>query len=167
MRAWKVAGVVLGIGGLTALCIFLLLFDAQFELFEVPGQSMSPTIPPGSIVSVRAIGPEETLRHDDLVTFLVPGFDRTAVKRIIGLPGDSIEFRRGRLVRNQEQIDEPYTVQPNESSKPEGPTGDPITAPPQSIYVLGDNRTDSHDSRFFGPVPRSSVLGRVIAVGRR
>jgi signal peptidase I len=75
---------------------------------------------------------------------------------VIGLPGDTLQARDGIVYRNGERLDETYLA-------PDTPTTDldtPITVPEGHVFVMGDNRTNSHDSRKFGPIPESSIVGR-------
>jgi signal peptidase I len=79
------------------------------------------------------------------------------IKRIIGLPGDRISIDRGRVSVNGIVLNEPYVRYPDTRSF------SPVTVPPDSLYVLGDNRADSDDSRFWGFVPENQVLGKALA----
>jgi signal peptidase I len=86
---------------------------------------------------------------------IVPPSDRDFIKRVVGIPGDRITCRDGQLVRNGQKVTEPY-LDP-------GVTTDgcrPTTVGPGELYVMGDNRTNSQDSRAFGVVQRSDVVGR-------
>jgi signal peptidase I len=86
---------------------------------------------------------------------------RDFVKRVIALPGESWEMRRGILYVDGRPVDEPY-LDPTVDARSFGPA----TVPPGRLFVLGDNRADSSDSRFsqLGYVPRDKVVGRAVAV---
>jgi len=86
---------------------------------------------------------------------LVPPSDRDFIKRVVGVPGDEITCPDGRLVRNGELVDEPY-LDPGVTT--EGCK--PLTVAAGKLYVMGDNRTNSQDSRSFGVIDRSDVVGR-------
>ena len=82
-----------------------------------------------------------------------PGTD--LVKRFVGMPGDTIEVRDGALWVNGKKQDEPYVKEPMSALEHFGP----IVVPPDHFFAMGDNRNDSYDSRYFGPVPRANVIG--------
>jgi signal peptidase I len=86
---------------------------------------------------------------------LVPPSDRDFIKRVVGLPGDTITCERGRLVRNGEPVPEPYLDQ---GTTTEGCKKTAVG--PGQLFVMGDNRTNSQDSRTFGVIRRSDVVGR-------
>lgn len=77
------------------------------------------------------------------------------VKRVIGLPGDKIELRNGRVIRNGTPLDEPYTNKEEYHSY----SNTDITVPEGYVWVMGDNRNHSSDSRVIGPVPIQNVIG--------
>ena len=91
-------------------------------------------------------------------------FDKSAqgnyawVKRVIGLPGDTLEFKGGYVYRNGEKLDEPYT---NEPGKMKFERSTPVVVPEGYVFVMGDNRNHSSDGRFIGPVPIDHILGKV------
>jgi len=83
---------------------------------------------------------------------------RLLIKRVVGGPGDVVEIRRGYLYRNGEQLREPYVL------ADAGADWGPYTVPPDTYFVMGDNRYDSYDSRIFGPVPRKYIRGRAAVI---
>jgi len=78
------------------------------------------------------------------------------IKRVVGLPGDEIEGRGGQLFRNGHRVPEPYLASGRTSEF------DPVRIKPGHYWVMGDNREDSADSRVFGQVPRSTLVGRAV-----
>jgi signal peptidase I len=86
---------------------------------------------------------------------VVPPSDRDFIKRVVGLPGDTINCRGGQLVRNGKPVDEPYLDQGTQTDSCER-----TTVPPGQLFVMGDNRGNSQDSRSFGPIEREDVVGR-------
>jgi signal peptidase I len=87
---------------------------------------------------------------------VVPPSDRDFIKRVVGLPGDTIACRRGRLFRNNQPVTEPY-LDPGTQTDNCKPT---VTVRPGQLFVMGDNRGNSQDSRIFGPIERDDVVGR-------
>jgi signal peptidase I len=81
------------------------------------------------------------------------------IKRVVGLPGDTIALRRGRVIRNGAV--ETLDIKPCRSGNAGCDFPQPITVPPGHYFVAGDNRAASDDSRYWGPVPLRAILGRV------
>jgi len=142
---------------LPALLIALLINVFVGQATRVEGQSMEPNLHSDQRlvvekVSYRFHGPQ---RFDVVVLRLPSQGEELLIKRVIGLPGETVEFKNGRVYINGEQLDEPFTV---DETRP-GRSG-AVTVPPLHVYVLGDNRDRSNDSRSFGPVPIDNVVGR-------
>lgn len=126
--------------------------------FKMAGSSMSPTFEDGGRILVR----KDSYRDRDpdrneLVAFLSPTNRRqTWVKRVIGLPGDSLEIRKGIVHINGEALEEVSGIKLDEADHA------PFTIPEHHCYLLGDNRINSRDSRHIGPVPMIALVGKVI-----
>jgi len=99
------------------------------------------------------------VQRGDVVELTMPGTDRLVVKRVIGLPGDTVECRAGRVWRNGAPLDEPYLLADPDYSYTECSAA---TVPPHQLYVLGDHRVVSTDSRAYGPVHEDELHGRVL-----
>ncbi|NIV33593.1 MAG: signal peptidase I [Anaerolineae bacterium] len=129
------------------------LFLAQAT--QVLGQSMEPNLHSTQRVVVEKVtyrffhGP----RRGDIVVIDLPGQTEMLIKRVVGLPGESVEVRNGQVYIDGEQLDEPWTVRPG------GGNYGPQTIPPLRVFVMGDNRGASNDSRSFGPVAIEHVVG--------
>ncbi|MCK4471010.1 MAG: signal peptidase I [Anaerolineae bacterium] len=129
------------------------LFLAQAT--QVLGQSMEPNLHSSQRVVVEKVtyrffhGP----RRGDIVVIDLPGQTEMLIKRVVGLPGEIIEVRGGKVYIEGEQIDETWTVNPG------GSNYGPQTIPPLHIFVMGDNRGASNDSRSFGPVLIDHIVG--------
>jgi signal peptidase I len=132
--------------------------------FYVPSSSMMPTLTMGDRVLVDELTPRFTGYHQgDIVVFHDPGdwlesfgLNDYLVKRIIAVGGDTIQgLADGTVIVNGRTVDEPWTAsqQPFEATVPAG-----------ELWVMGDNRSNSADSRFHGTVPVSDVVGRVFVV---
>ncbi|QWZ09448.1 signal peptidase I [Nocardioides panacis] len=146
---------------LVALPVVLLLLTGRFvaEPFEVASSSMTPTLRDGDEVLGEKLWPHlRGLRRDDLVVFHPPGTDALMVKRVVGLAGDTVALADGRLVVDGRPVPEAYVDLPSVDGVYYGP----VTVPAGSVFVLGDDRASSVDSRSFGPVPRDRVVGRVL-----
>lgn len=95
-------------------------------------------------------------RRGEIVILHVWQYREDLLKRVVGLPGEEIAIHDGRVYVNGQPLNEPYLREPTPGEVP------PTRIPPMHYFVLGDNRDASGDSRYFGPVPRSAIIGRVI-----
>ncbi len=118
-------------------------------VFKSP-PGVEPPVPQPSNVLARGI-------HDIGVALGFAQDQTVLIKRVIGLPGDRVEGRNGHVYINGELLVEPYLPKGTVTS-----TFGPVTVPPGHVFVMGDNRGDSLDSRVFGPIPESSIVGRAI-----
>jgi signal peptidase I len=126
---------------------------------RISSGSMTPTLQPGDVVLVDRRPLEQAdLRRGDLVTFRQPGTGPALLKRLVGLPGDTVVMLDGVLHVNGKPVDEPYV----DFSEWEGMFTARVVVPRGHLYVLGDNRASSVDSRDFGAVPVQAVDGRVV-----
>jgi signal peptidase I len=127
------------------------------EAFWIPSASMVPTLKYGDRVLVnkfiyRFTEPE---RGDVVVFKSVQDDQQDLIKRVVGVPGDKISVRGGRLFVNDELQREPYV----NKKMPDRSFAAPTTVPQNHIFVMGDNRANSQDSRVFGPVPKENIEG--------
>ncbi len=134
-----------------------------FEPFNVPSVSMAPTLQKGDYIMADTWYYDEAApAYGDLAVFNVPGDGGIKyVKRVVGLPGDEIEIRNDVLIRNGQEIDEPYVQLAYPSSGRLSNFG-PITVPSASYFMLGDNRHLARDSRYIGPIDHSLLHARVV-----
>jgi signal peptidase I len=133
------------------------LFLAQAT--RVYGQSMEPNLHSDQRLVVEKLSYSQWLRlrspqRGDVVVVRVKGSSDLLIKRVVGLPGDQVEVRDGHLLVNHEPLTEAYVAQPTYGSY------GPMDVPPLHLFVMGDNRNFSNDSRTFGPVPVKDVVGR-------
>ncbi|MBT2756454.1 signal peptidase I [Mesobacillus foraminis] len=162
-----------GIEWLKALALGLVIFafirTFFFSNYVVEGESMLPTLEEGNKLVVNKIGYEESdLQRFDVIVFHA-NKKEDYVKRIIGLPGDQIEYRDDKLYINGREVDEPYLENYRAKVFDGSLTGDfnleDITGkkkvPKGKLFVLGDNRLGSWDSRHFGYISIDEVVGKV------
>ena len=136
------------------LALIVHLFLAQATI--VYGQSMEPNLHPNQRLivdkfSYRLHAPQ----RDDIVVVNLPEMDEMLVKRIVALPGETVEVRRGPVYVNGAAIPEPYDHDLTAYDMA------PLTLGPLAYFVMGDNRGNSNDSRSFGPITRDEIVGRV------
>jgi signal peptidase I len=187
---WKELPVLIVI----AFAVALLVKTFALQAFYIPSASMEPTLVEGDRVLVEKItywwgepargqvvvfereisgpefvdGPEEEDDGNvfsDIVTafkelFGFPtGDEQDFIKRVVAVEGDEVEGRSGEIYVNGERVDEPY-LQPGDGTA-EFPE---ITIPQDMLFVMGDNRNNSDDSRNFGPIPEDSVVGHAFVL---
>lgn len=145
-----------------AVSVALLVRWLLFQPFFIPSESMVPTLKVGDRVLVNLLGYKlHDIHRGDIIVFKAPPGEATPevkdlVKRVIGLPGDTVQGKQGDGVYiNGRKLEEPY-LPAGITSKDFGP----VTVPPDELFVMGDNRFESKDSTYFGPIKKSSVIGR-------
>jgi signal peptidase I len=142
------------------LAVLSLLIVAFFmRLPQVSGLSMEPLIRSGEYVLINTFAYRfGAPRRGEIVAFRHEGDAREVfIKRVIAVAGDRVRIDRGRVYVNGAKLDEPYVRDADGRSVPE------ITVPPSFVYVLGDNRANSEDSRSFGAVSDDRLMGRAVA----
>lgn len=166
--------------------ILVVLFATTFIMQNsvIPSASMEDTLLVGDYIIVNRVifAPEDApaparwlgmrpLRHGDVVVFKHPADPATDyIKRVVGLPGDRIEVRDKAAYRNGRELSEPYAVHRTGIVYPRGSADGardnfgPVTVPEGMLFVMGDNRDYSRDSREFGYVPRDLVTGRAFVI---
>jgi len=151
------------------------------QAYYIPSASMTPQLQVNDrvVVSKLAYDLHDTRRGDIVVFDAPPGLpiapDRASapirfirrlfqpstqefIKRVVALPGEKVEAHQGRVFVNGRPLVEPY-LPPGTATQPFAPT----VVPPGRLWVMGDNRSNSEDSRVFGPIRRSTVVGRAVA----
>ena len=187
-----------------ALVVWMVLRTFLIEAFRIPSGSMENTLLVGDFLFVnkalygaevpftgaRLPAVREPRRGDILVFDSVEEEGMKVVKRLIGMPGDTLSMVEGDLIRNGEKVDEPYAIRsdPNKSEEPiqrakmrqwqvkhlvgrDAATYQPdlhdwgpIVVPPDSFFMMGDNRDSSYDGRYWGFLPRLNVRGKPLVV---
>jgi signal peptidase I len=158
-----------------------------FQAFAVPSPSMEKNVLTGDRLLVNKflfasgfsaaarVLPSRPVRRGDIVVFRYPEDPRRDfIKRVVGLPGERVSIRDKRVFVDGRLLDEPYAFHADDRVWPDDPSIPedrrrrdqlaPIAVPDDSYFVLGDNRDDSSDSRYWGPVPAGHVEGRALFV---
>ncbi len=186
-RFWRELPILL----LASLAIAILIKTFLVQAFYIPSISMEPTLEKGDRILVcRICLHTSDIQRGDVIVFSNPhpgptvdrgpvgallhwlgqGLgvaqpeDKDYIKRVIGLPGDVVELNEGQLYVNGQKVDEPY-LDPEVDTRPFGP----VTVPDGMLFVLGDNRAHSGDSRFppptgLGYVPEDTVIGKAFVI---
>jgi len=152
------------------LIIFLVIQTFVAQPYKVQQQSMEHTLEPDQYVLVDKLTPRfDTYKRGDIVVFTPPPDwsredDTPFIKRVIGLGGDTVDIRDGNVYINDIEIDEPYLYADPQSGPPQPTTvqGDQSkwVIPEGDLFLMGDHRANSEDSRTFGPVAVPQVIGR-------
>jgi signal peptidase I len=170
------------------IAVILALFVRTFvvQAFKIPSGSMEDNLLIGDHLLVnkfifggaptaaeRAVLPVRDIHRGDVIVFKFPKEpDRDFIKRVIGLPGETVELRRKAVYVNGQPIDEaPYHLKLKYPAPPEGAPQQhmvdsfgPVTVPPGHLFVMGDNRDDSLDSRYWNFLPINYVKGRAMTI---
>ena len=139
---------------LTLLIFFLV--RAVLENYKVEGQSMEPNLYTGQYLIVnKVLYNLRTAERGDIIVFKAPRSpDRNFVKRIVGLPGEKLELRQGQVYINDKLLYEPYI------DAHSGSSWGPSVVGQDELFVLGDNRANSSDSRSWGMLPTGNIIGK-------
>lgn len=167
------------------IAVILALFIRTFvvQAFKIPTGSMEPNLLVGDHLLVnkfvfgpttggfeRGVLPMRAVRRGDIVVFKYPEEpDRDFIKRVIGLPGETLEVRQRQVLINGEALDEPYAhflfpVAADDNGGDVRSRYGPVTVPDGHLFAMGDNRDNSQDSRYWGFLPLSYVKGRALMV---
>jgi len=157
---------------LVAVLLVGLVRAFAFQIFWIPSSSMVPTLGVyDRIVVQKAFFTWRDVREGDIVVFSHPPLDHCGgpqegdlVKRVIALPGQTIYSSGNSVYVNGQLLAEPYLPHddPLGPPVPDASSQHPYRVPPGEFYMLGDNRADSCDSRYWGPVEGSSIVGKVV-----
>ena len=143
-----------------ALGLALVIIIFLYQPVKVEGTSMAPLLTDQERIFInKFVYRFEPIERGDVVVFWYP-LDRSKsfIKRVIGLPGETIEIRGGRLYVNARELGEPYVP----AMYLDGSNYGPVQIPVGNYFVMGDHRDSSNDSRVFGPVGRPYIYGKAV-----
>lgn len=145
---------------LVAVIVAFIVRQFLFTPVIVSGESMEPTYHDRNRVVISKMS---KLDHFDKIVFHAPNAEEDFIKRVIGLPGDTVNMTNDQLTINGKEYPEHY-LDSNKKAMPEGQTltqDFEVIVPEGELFVMGDNRTNSMDSRIFGSITEESVVGKV------
>jgi signal peptidase I len=136
--------------------VIFLVIRAGVQNFRIEGQSMEPNFHDGQYLLVSKVDYMlGTPQRGDVVVFIAPtNQEKDFIKRVIGLPGETVEIHEGRILINGKELPQNYTV--NTGTYTYGP----VSVGPDELFVLGDNRNYSSDSHSWGMLPRKDLIGK-------
>lgn len=144
----------------SAAILALILRLTVIQTYLIPSESMIDTLQVGDrLFANKAAYWFQPIKRGDIIVFAYPKDpSKDFVKRVIGLPGDKVEIIDGKLYRNDQLVNEPYIKEPMWFDYPEH------IVPENHLFVLGDNRNNSDDSRFWGFLPINNVKGKAYLI---
>lgn len=152
---------------LFAVVLGLLIVTFVIQRNSVIGHSMDDTLNDNDQLIVEKVTKWfGGIQEGDIITIATEGLpyhdgDIHIVKRVVGVPGDTVEIRNRSVYRNGQRLDEPY-LRNGIATDPLNVQFSKVTLGPDQYYVLGDNRGNSTDSRVFGPVDKTLIIGEVL-----
>ncbi len=166
-----------------AVLLALVIRQLAVQAFTIPSGSMMDTLLIGDYILVNKFlfGPEIPFtdkhlpglrdpEHGDIIVFKYPNDEtRDFIKRIIAVGGDTVQVKDNRVWLNGKKLDEPYVIAGSFRSAPSTHCGylygcEPLLVPPGSYFVMGDNRDNSQDSRYWGFVKREKIRGKAFLI---
>jgi len=151
-----------------AVLVAVLIKTFLVQAFRIPSESMVPTLEIGDRVLVNKLSYKaHEINRGDVVVFkrppglpAGPGEPEDLIKRVIGLPGDTVQAKDGSMYVNGKRLEEPYLP----PGTPSLNLDQPVKIAQGQAWVMGDNRTNSQDSRVFGPIESTTVIGRAFMI---
>lgn len=151
---------------LLTLIVFLVVQLFVAQPYQIQQMSMENTLAPNQYVLVDKLTPRfDDYHRGDIVVFTPPvGWAQDAagtpyIKRVIGVAGDTVDIHDGHVFVNGSQLDEPYIFE-GQPTEPTDPNNHTWKLKDGELFVMGDHRADSQDSRAFGPIQKSTLIGR-------
>ncbi|NDV19520.1 signal peptidase I [Pseudodesulfovibrio sp. JC047] len=151
---FMVVNIVLGI--LLQLCL-----SQPYKTYTAASGSMIPALYEGDYFMAENLEEGDALRRGDVVIFSYPKDENiTFIKRVIGLPGETLDIRRQQVFIDGQRLEESYARHTKDSRLPQRDVLQPVTLGADEYFVMGDNREESYDSRWWGAVKRDKILAR-------
>ena len=153
IRLWT-RDLLLAIGLALVIIVFL------YQPVKVEGTSMAPLLTDQERIFInKFVYKFEPIERGDVVVFWYPlDHSKSFIKRVVGLPGETVEMRQGLVYVNGRLLEEPYVPPQYEDASDYGP----VRVPTEHYFVMGDHRISSNDSRVFGPVANRYIYGRAV-----
>ncbi len=169
-----------------AILLALLIRAFVVQAFKIPSGSMKPTLLVGDHILVNkfiygiklrvpftslnyTLIPISTPKRNDVVVFIYPvDPKKDFIKRVVGLPGDTVQIKDKKVYINHLPMEDPHGVHSDqmtipEAEQPRDNTG-PLIVPPNKLFVMGDNRDESYDSRYWGFVDKNEIIGKAFII---
>jgi signal peptidase I len=145
---------------LIAIGLALVIIVFLYQPVKVEGTSMAPLLSDQERIFInKFVYRFAPIQRGDVVVFWYPlDHSKSFIKRVVGLPGETVEIRQGRVYVNAKLVPEPYVPPQYEDLTDFGP----VRVPSESYFVMGDHRISSNDSRVFGPVASHFIYGRAV-----
>jgi len=162
-----------------AVLVALIIKTFVVQAFYIPSESMLPTLEVGDRVLVNKLSYRlHAVNRGDIIVFERPdGADATEIKdlikRVIALPGETVVLQDHKVYINNRLLNEPYLLPGTITEANGNGTGtwnhtcradDPCVVPMGTVWAMGDNRTNSKDSRYIGPIPEDKIVGRAFVI---
>lgn len=128
------------------------------DVVTVSSDSMAPTVCTGDVLLVARLADGNAVQDNDIVTFTSPEDGAQTIKRVVGTAGQTVVIKDAELFVDGRKVDEPYV----DHASIDGVFTPTVTVPAGTVFLMGDHRETSIDSRVYGPVPTSAIDGRLL-----
>ncbi len=152
---WRIAAAAVGVPLVVAAVVLRMVF---VDTANVLSDSMSPTLCTGDTVVLARLHNGDRVQRNDIVTFPSPRDGEQTIKRVVATQGETVVIKDALLYVDGLVVDEPYV----DHASIDGVYTETVTVPEGTVYVMGDDREVSIDSRVFGPVPTAVIDGRFL-----